>query len=59
LEYLGAEYFAVELEKKVAAIREEYEKERVKELAAAGAAAAGAAAAGATASVGKDDDDAF
>ena len=44
VEYLGAEYFEVELQKKVAVFREKYEKKRLKESAAAGAAAAGAAA---------------
>jgi hypothetical protein len=45
VEYLGAEYFEVELQKKVAAFREKYEKKRVKESAAAGAAAGAAASA--------------
>jgi hypothetical protein len=44
VEYLSAEYFEVELQKKVSAVREKYEKKRLKESAAAGAAAAGAAA---------------
>ena len=43
VEYLGAEYFEVELQKNVSAVREKYEKKRLKESAGGGAAAGAAA----------------
>jgi hypothetical protein len=44
VEHLGAEYFEVEIQKKVSAVLEKYEKKRLKESAGGGAPAAGAAA---------------